>query len=293
MAEISIDNDPELKYETENLLGKLIRRYLWLPFITHFPKADRFFAMSSNEADLVQKNVASHKALEIIYSFDGKMNFEKGLWNGFWNYVWQNHQNAKAVRNRLKLVEKELKKILKIISQDMPEIRLLTLGAGSARAIIRSIKTIQPEISHLKLKIVAIDKNPEAIKDSQKLAQEYKVEHLFSWINEEVNNLDKFLADYKPNIIEMIGLLDYFSDEEAINLFKTIYNLLPLGGYFFTCNIKNNIERNLVSKVVGWPLIYRDEEELINIMSQSGFKNNNIKIISEPLNIHLVVIAKK
>jgi len=289
-VKITIDNDPNLNYETDSMISWFLY-YFCLPIITRFPNGHKFFVSSCRDANLISDFAKSHKALEILYDFDGKMHFKSGFWNGLWTYIWHHLYNVKAVRNRLKLAQKKIQEIFQTISQDKKKINILTLGAGSARGIINSIKKIKINLSNLK--IVAVDKSPMAIEDSKKFAKEHKVDNLISWINDDVKNLDKFIGDYNPNLIEMIGLLDYFTDEEAVEIVKKIYGILPENGYFVTCNVKDNPERNFVTNIVKWPLIYKDEKNLMDIMLNSGFKPSNIEIISEPLKIHLLIVAKK
>ena len=96
-----------------------------------------------------------------------------------------------------------------------------------------------------------------------------------------------------PNIIETVGLMDYFDDENVEKFFFHVYTHLRPGGIFITANIADNSERKFVTNLVGWEMVYRQPEEFYEIAVRAGFRKENIKILLEPLKIHFVMIAKK
>jgi len=106
---ITIDNDTK-NYEANSFLKKTINLFL-LPILNRLPR--RLFVKSSKKAEEVHKHVTTHKALEVIYSFNHQLSFENGILDGFFHYFWQKTSNAKALRNRLRLVKKELEKAIK------------------------------------------------------------------------------------------------------------------------------------------------------------------------------------
>ena len=94
----------------------------------------------------------------------------------------------------------------------------------------------------------------------------------------------------QPNIIEMVGFLDYRMDNQAIRLFQRIRRLLPVGGFFLTCNINKNPEKVFLDWVLLWPMIYRTKEEVQLILEKGGFHKNII--FYEPLKIHSISVCR-
>lgn len=158
-VKIIIDNDSE-DYETNSFLKKTINLFL-LPILNRLPK--RLFIKSSKKAEEVHKYATTHKALEVIYSFDNQFNFENGILDGFFHYFWQKTSNAKALRNRLKLVKKELEKA--ILSINKKEIRILNLAAGSNRGVVEVVGIHKDKFD---FEIFAVDKSEFAIEDAKK-----------------------------------------------------------------------------------------------------------------------------
>ena len=113
------------------------------------------------------------------------------------------------------------------------------------------------------------------------------------WITDTANSFPKYFPNNKPNIVEMVGLLDYFDDEKILETFQTIYNNLEEGGVLITANVIDNKERPFLERVVGWNMIYSTPEDFIRIANEAGFRSENIVVYVEPLKIHFVMVAHK
>ncbi len=283
---VVIDTDHQQNYEVNNFLRKAINLFL-IPILNRLPR--RLFVGSGKRAKTVHEHAATHRALEVIYSFDHKLRFDKGILDGFMAYFWLKTNNAKALRNRLRLVKKELEKTINSLNKK--EIRILNLACGSNRAIIEIVGRHKDNFD---FEVFAVDKNELALEDARKLANLFDIHHLFNCHQDTVSKFLERNHNAKFDIIEMVGFLDYLNDEKAINLFNQIYSNLTKKGVFISGNIKDNPEKKFVIEVVGWPnLIFRNESDLINLLMNSKFKSSEIKIVYEPQNIHGVVVCKK
>lgn len=283
--EIIIDSD-HVFYEANSFIRKTINIFL-IPILNRLPSG--LFKKSSKKAETVNKHATTHKALEVIYSFNNQVNFEKGIFDGFFTYFWQKTSHAKALRNRLKLVKREL--IKAIHSLNKKEIKILNLACGSNRAVIEVVGMYKDNFD---FEVFGMDKNESAIEDAKKLTAAFDISHLFSWHQNTVSGFLKETEQARFDIVEMVGFLDYVPDEKAVFLFDQIYSVLTSRGFFIAGNIKNNKERRFVTEVVGWPhLIFRSENDLVRILERSKFRDAHIRIVYEPQNIHGVVVCKK
>lgn len=287
-VKVVIDNNPK-EYEINNFLKKVINIFL-IPLLNRIPR--RLFVGTSKKTEIIHKNVTTHKALEVIYSFNNELNFENGILDGFFSYFWLNTNHAKALRNRLKLVKKELEKAIRLFNKK--EIKILNLACGSNRAIIEVVGIHK---NNFNFEVFCVDKNDSAIEDAKKLCTIFDIEHLFKWRQDTVsgalvNHINS--NGIKFDIVEMVGFLDYVKEEKAVILFDQIHSALLAKGVFITGNIKDNAERRFVTDVAGWPnLIYRDENDLIRLLKKSKFADADTRIIYEPHNVHGVVVCKK
>ena len=292
MSEVPVQVDRDLDYEMNSLGRKALNLFL-IPFLNSLPSNSRVFLKKTHKsAQEVIDHATTHKALEVLYGHAGARAGGNYLQN-FFKAVWLSTNNSKAVRNRLKLVERELKNKLANLISEGKEIKIASIAAGSSRAVIDSIDAVKPP-GDQKISVVFVDKNYEAITYSQELAQKTQYKKSFEWVHDTAGNFFRSLAENKTfNIVEMVGLIDYFNDEKAVYIFSEIYKALDKGGAFITANISDNTERPFVTKAVGWDMVYRSAEELADVLARAGFEKKKMKIFYEPLKIHCVIVASK
>ena len=290
-VKIFIDNGQELGYETNDILKKTINFFL-IPILNRLPKNfQKHIKKSHRSAAEVIEYATTHRAVEILYK-KGTTHASQSIWQKIMWAVWFNTNNAKAVRNRLRLVERELKHAINTTAVLRDQINLLSIASGSARAVVEVLFSLH---SHRKtISVKFLDKNPEAIEYSKDLTKTLPKNYHLDWIIDTASNFPKYYGvDKKPDIIEMVGLMDYFHDPWAIRLLTLIRENLNLEGVLITANIIPNSEQKFISNAVGWKMIYRTPEDLIDLALAAGFEKNKIKIIYEPLKIHAVLIARK
>ncbi len=234
----------------------------------------------------IRKGAASWRALDLIYR-------GRELARTDDEHYWLNMLNAQAVRNRFKKVRKKVKdEVLHQITIGVEKPQLASIACGSAHAVIETIRDFKREGVYINS--LLIDIAPDALKYAKGIAADCGVFDQCHFIEANASGPDtrRILNEFNPDIIEMLGLLDYVTDKGTQRLFKTFFDALRPHGTFLTCNIAPNPEQDFLTHVIDWPMIYRTEEELRQLLS-SSFNPDNIKIIYEPHRIHGVAIARK
>ena len=287
-----VDDDPKLGLETNSLARKFFN-LIFIPILNILPKNFKYLIKrTNNAAATVIDNATNHKALEVLYSRGDLFSIKK-VGSNFFKYVWFNINNSKAVRNRLKFVKRELRNHLEEISKYDREISVLSIASGSSRAIIETVRDGE-YLKGTKLSLVFLDKNEQAISYSKDLST--NISHLpikLSWIHDTVGNYLRSVPKDKFDVVEIVGLLDYFTNDKVVEIFKGIYGLLQDGGIMITSNVNHNIEEKFITNVIDWPMIYKTAEGLAELANKSGFDYNKMKVFYEPLKVHGMVIAKK
>lgn len=292
---VIVDNDANLFYEKHCWFTDILIR---IPVVLFFNLLPTFLArflfdtLGTNRGGTktVSRNASRYQAIEAVYSYPerkkiGQIGFLDSCWAVFLN-------NSLALRNRLKLVKRELKTAINEVKRRKTDVRLMSLGSGSARAVIEVLIRLNG-CSPL-VKTILVDRDKEAIDFSKNFARINGVNHI-KWHRGYAQNLGKYCGnDFTPDIVEMVGLLDYYPCQEAVKLIRRIYENLAPDGWLITCNIRSNLEQPFLAKGVNWPpLIYRSSKELAEILIEAGFFPEDIKIIYEPLKIHGLAIARK
>ena len=234
----------------------------------------------------VKDYAASWKAMEIIYNHNFPKNI-KSLGGVLDEFYWHG-LNCQALRNRYKLVKHQLREAVSRFD-NKEEIRLASLACGSAQVVIEVIAEYKAK--NVKIKAVLMDIDQEALNAAKEWAKKYGVSDQIETRRVNISEQDDVLDIFKPQIVEMLGFLDYVDQKEAVRFVKEIYEALDDKGVLITCNINPNPEQHFIKWVINWPMIYRHPEDLLDIAAKSGF--SDYKIIYEPLKIHGLLIAKK
>lgn len=292
MKQVQIYNDEVVKFETISFARKILNLIL-IPVLNSLnPNIRLFLKKTHKSANDIIEHVTTHKALEILYGYDSAKS-RGNLIQQFFRTIWLSTNNAKAVRNRLKIVKQEITNQIIFFKENRLPIRILSIASGSSRAIIEALKDADVDESY-DVHVVFLDKNESAIKYSKNMSSGSELFSKFQWVQENAGAYLRANKDsIKFNIIEMVGLLDYFDDDKAIDLFINIRSILNSNGKFVTANIADNKERKFITNVVGWNMIYRYAEDVERLLMKAGFSESNIESYYEPLNIHSILIATK
>jgi hypothetical protein len=291
MKGVLIDNDQTLNYETNSPLRKMANAFL-IPTLNILPVSTReLLKKTHRSAREIIEHATTHRAMEVLYDIEPRPAANR-LQNLFLS-IWLSTNNSKAVRNRLKLVKREIKKKIAELVAENKEIKIVNIASGSARAVLDAANEI-PSNHDLQLSVKFIDKNHEAISFSQQLAKDHRHYSSFQWIKDTA---DGFFKTHDPemkfDIAETVGLLEYLNEEEVVNIFKMIYHALDFGGILITANITDNIERRFISEVLGWKMVYRSTDELSSLLISAGFALDKMRIYYEPQRIHCIIIAQR
>lgn len=251
---------------------------------------------SSQDAEVVLDNVGSARALEVMYGRYRRNLFARGALQGIADIFWHHFvSQAKGVRNRLKIVESNLNnEICRLLKEKKEkEIKIVTIGGGSARGILEVLKKHSDALKNWKISVINLDKSLKAIELGKELAKDFGFYENFKWINDLAQNVKNHIAPDSIDVVEMVGLLDYFRDEKAVETFKNIYDIMREKALFMVGNIVPNKEQPFISRL-GWPkMYYRQPSDLSRLLSESGFSKEKGEIIFEPLKNHIVAVIKK
>ncbi len=231
----------------------------------------------------------SWKSLKIIYNFRPEFGSERGFIRDLVAIYWIGMMNAQAVRNRLKIVTEEVKRAIRYIYCHGRHVQILSIAAGSASSVIEAISATRG----INSKAVLVDISRDALEESENAAKKEFIAKrcIFKRIN--ILKAERIPEMEFPDIIEMVGLLDYLDNETIIQLIKKLYDWLPEEGILLTGHICSNPERYFLKWVIDWDMKYRNAGELTNLLVLGGFTRKKIEILVEPHGIHMVAVCKK
>src|ERR1035437_5754061 len=171
MKGIVIDDDKKLCYETNSPIRKIMNIFL-IPTLYILPSSTRRLLKKTHKsAEEVIMHATTHRAMEVLYN--RAKHPPANFLQKFFLSLWLGTNNSKAVRNRLRLVKREIKnKIVELASQKK-EVKILNIASGAARAVIESLDEVSSK-NDFQVSAIFIDQNHEAISFSQQLAGTHK-----------------------------------------------------------------------------------------------------------------------
>ncbi len=102
-----IDRDEKLGYET-NSIAKSLLNIILIPILNAVPARSRHILRKTHKSasDIID-HATTHKALEILYGHSSAKTSGTIIQNIF-RKIWLSTNNSRAVRNRLRLVKREV-----------------------------------------------------------------------------------------------------------------------------------------------------------------------------------------
>ncbi len=176
---------------------------------------------------------------------------------------------------------------------DNPSVRWLSLASGTGQQTFDAAMLLDHPPT---LYITDID--DDAMRFSASLAKDYKFDKtdvIFEKLNatDEVTLANK-LQTIKPQIIDMMGLMEYLDDNHAVEVVKTIIQSRPESSCFvFTTMLPSHPELNLHKRGLGWPgVIVRSVQQVLTLLEQAEIPVHNIEVLLPDDKVYAVFCIK-
>jgi len=244
-----------------------------------------FFDGLGKESRKVKNYATTWRAMDIVYNHPFARKWTPG---GLLDEFYWFGLNCQGLRNRLKLAKDELRNAINMIVGN-GEIRLASLACGSAESVIEIMA--EAKAMDKMIKAVFVDKDGDALENARRIAKHYGIENQIEMIRGSIFDVMESLREFKPQIVEIMGFLDYVEQKEAVYWVGKIREILEPEGFLITCNISPNIEQHFLKWVINWPMVYRSPRKLDEVAQKAGF--TDYRLIYEPLMIHGLLVAKK
>lgn len=194
----------------------------------------------------------------------------------------------KALRNRRLLAGRVLSRLIdraEGLGQGEP-VHVLCLGAGPG-VIINDAMRAATRASHATL----VDLSSEAFEYGRRLAAESGMADRVRFIQGDVRNVAGMLQQ-PPNIVKMLGICEYLSDEQVTDIVRTVARVMPAGSriVFNSISDAHGTDR-FFRRVFGLKMIHRSPADLANLMRRAGF--DDFTALAEPLGVFHIVVGRK
>jgi len=189
-----------------------------------------------------------------------------------------------ALRNRKRMVTTILGEL--ISAHDRP-VHIVGVAAGTGHNIMEGMLRAPdtPSFAYL------VDLSNGATSFGQQLAQRMGLGDRTKFISGNALEIERHI-DAPPDITVAVGILEYFTDEQVVELAKAMYRPAPSGGAFLANSIlPGHGSDRFLRTVMGLHLNYREPSFLCQLLAEANYGDFTVR--SEPLGVYSIVVGFK
>jgi len=189
-----------------------------------------------------------------------------------------------GLRNRRKLGSRLLARL--IDAADRQPAHVLCLGAGPGHIVMDAMRqAVRDSVATL------VDRNIDAFEYGRKLAEESGLGGRVRFVHGDARHI-KPLLDRPPDLVKMLGICEYLTDEQITEIASAVAEVMPAGAaIIFNSLSKAHGNDRFFRRVFGLHMIHRSPGELEALMARAGF--NDFLSIREPLGVYHVVVGRR
>jgi SAM-dependent methyltransferase len=194
-----------------------------------------------------------------------------------WDKFYQNHEAARAVRNR----RAYLKRILLTHLKRKKHMRVLNIGSGPGRDMAYFFQNAALNGSR-RVRFDCLEQDEQAIEYARNVCRPY-LSHI-KFIKE---NILRNTPDGTYDLIWASGIFDYFNDRIFVRILKKLLAALKPGGECVIGNFSvDNPSKNYM-EIFEWCLHHRSSSNLEALAYQCGIAKERVRIKSERTGVNL------
>jgi Putative methyltransferase len=251
------------------------------------PKNKRFvsrlFNKGSRAIATIQRNVGNASALHLMYQLRKKP--AHGALERFWTTI----PIIKAVQNRAVMVRGVVRDVIRHHNKQDGAVRILELAAGLSEPLLWALHDLKGDMSAPS--VVLTDLSRGSLDDANAIASQLDIPLTTERLNLlKHTKVQEKIKDLNPNILEMIGFIDYLDDENVSGLLGVIQEALPDGATFIVGNVIPTWEQSFIESAYHWPkMYYRSSDHLRRLVEHAKFQN--IRVHVEPAGCFAVIVC--
>jgi len=243
----------------------------------------------------IRRGVTTSEALDATYAAPIILAEAKN-WRDKVAQFWFWQPDASSVRNRLRITYQQMfGELERLWKTGQREFRVLSLACGSAQASIEALATFLRAHPDADITLTLVDLSKPSLRRAARLAQARGASNRVIIME---MNLRNFLSSQRNShswdIVEMVGFLDYRTEESVIRLTRDVLSLLKLGGLYIAAHIAPaGIWSFVTAEVHRWHFMERRTAvHYMRLLLLGGFLEDEIRLIIEGHRIHPVSLCR-
>ncbi len=164
---------------------------------------------------------------------------------------------------------------------DATDVRWMSIACGVGQATFDAARLLPGDVSYFML-----DMDHDALAAARMMSVNYSVptDALCTQqldVIAQTDDLLRFIHEYRPTVIDVMGLFEYLSPDDAVKLLRGVYKQLPAGSsLFFTNMLPTHPHLAVHRHGMGWPgVIVREEHEVVSLCAQASISLGQLTVL--------------
>ena len=189
-----------------------------------------------------------------------------------------------GLRNRKRVVEHVLSGML---SRTTGRVNIISIGSGMGANILEPMS----QAKNREVQAYCIDLAHDAFEHGRELCRVYGICDRVHYIHGDANNVAE-LVKVRPDIVAMLGIIEYLTDEQVSGILKAMHRVMEVGGSVLVNATRNTSGTDrFLRTMFGLNLYYRGEERVRRLLERGGF--DVVQVRHEPVGIYTILLAEK
>jgi len=204
------------------------------------------------------------------------------------NYAFFSSPAANAIRNRAKIVQGV---IFDRLSRKTP-LHVTSVASGPAHEVSTMTRLLPRDSSKSQIIWTLLDQDQKALDNAREAIPSGVIEPKF--VKAGLWEIVKGKVELgEQDVVYSLGLFDYVEHRTAVELVRSLYGCLAIGGLMLIGNFHpRNPYRALMEGAADWFLIHRTEDELLQLGKQGAPEGRHF-VMAEPEGVNLILVTSK
>jgi hypothetical protein len=222
------------------------------------------------------------RSMEIIYR-----NAEPVDW--FDRQALRDNPISMAARNRCRVITRKIADLIARCGAPSP-VSIVGVGAGPGRHVQTAI--VESGIDPARVSAYLIDLDDDAFEYGRLLAARLEISRCVSFLKGDARRLREVLPAVAADIVKVVGLAEYLTDAQLVEMLRALREILAPGGSLITHGLVDAHGTGpFLARMFNLRLVQRNERQMRALLQSAGYRVTDC--IVEPVGIYPILTAER
>ncbi|MCX6354262.1 MAG: class I SAM-dependent methyltransferase family protein [Candidatus Aureabacteria bacterium] len=272
-----------IRYETLSLFRKVFNRAVINPLINYIvPTKLLLNFLNKSKSPLLHESISrpgGWRAMKLCYENGEPVDAVD-------KRILKDAVLTLSARNRRRMAVRVLKDLIQKYRVG-GDVHIVGIGTGPGFNVLEAMVDAETD----RVFAYCIDEDSDAFSFGEKLAEQMGLKGRVRYITGNAINLEGLL-EVVPHVVKMVGILEYLTDDQVMELLRMSHRILPPGGSVLVNSITahHGVDRYL-RRVFNWHLNYRSPRKILSLFEESGFSDFHLR--QDPLGVYAILVGSK